>query len=391
MKSVESDPSLPNRKYPLHDSVHSLEIAYEKLQDNLQSVNEELLTVQSKLDRSAQFQYALLQKTTDAILFINLEGVIIFANRSAQKLISKPMILKRFWDIFSDDYFGFSLKEALCFGICRNLIYQSFPKEKKEFEISTSFYLEGPKSEHGLIIKAVDLSEKIKTQQLLSRSNRMAKLGEMATQIAHEIKNPLGGIRGYSMLLYRDLTMYPHFQEMIAQIIDAARSLENLVSSVLEFSKPIQISPQMVNLSDLLHQTIKWMKADPASLPTIRYALHIPNESIFVFIDSDAIKRCFLNLIVNALQAIPEGGEIMISLLKNETCCIVSISDTGIGMDEDQLKTLFTPHFTTKKRGNGLGLVEAQKIVEAHFGSIQVRSTLGKGTTFSINLPIKRS
>ena len=300
------------------------------------------------------------------------------------------MILKSFWDVFPDDYFGFSLKEALAFGICRNLIYQSFPKEKKDFEISTSFFFEGPPSEHGLILKAIDISEKINMKKLQLQSDRMEKLGEMTAHIAHEIRNPLGGIRGYSMLLYRHLAIQPHLQEMIAQIIEATRGLEKLVTSVLEFSKPLQINPKTVNLSDLLHQTVKWMKIDPASFSNIRYILHIPKEAIFAPIDPDAMKRCFLNLIVNALQAMPKGGEVMISLLKNESCCIVSISDTGIGMDEELLKTLFTPHFTTKKGGNGLGLVESQKIVKAHFGSIQVRSIKGKGSTFSINLPLKR-
>ena len=119
-------------------------------------------------------------------------------------------------------------------------------------------------------------------------------------------------------------------------------------------------------------------------------ALHIPDSPILAPIDPDALKSALLNLIFNAFQAMPLGGVLTISLLKMETSCQIAVSDTGIGMDEEQQARLFSPFYTTKQKGNGLGLVETGKIIQAHFGSIDVRSQPKQGTTFTLTLPLKR-
>ena len=106
--------------------------------------------------------------------------------------------------------------------------------------------------------------------------------------------------------------------------------------------------------------------------------------------DKELIKSALLNLIVNAFQAMEDIGELSISIYNNNSSCVISISDTGEGIEDKDIENIFSPFFTTKQKGNGLGLSEAYKIIQAHFGTIEVRSILNKGTTFSISIPTTR-
>ncbi len=370
-----------------------LKNAYSKLQERFQTVNQELGTKVAELNRLTHYLNNILKNISDAILFIDLEGTLTMVNDAALKLLNlkaELSLFKRYWDVFPDDYFGFSMRESLKFGISHKLLYKTYPNERKEVEISTTFVYEGPKLYHGLILVLRDVSEKQKLQLIANRNDRMKELGEMAATVAHEIRNPLGGIRGYASLLYRDLESNKHLQEMAGFVIEGTKTLEKLVSAVLQYSRPIQLQPQSLELGAYLKQFGKFVKVDPAFPDLVKLQMHIPNDPLIAPIDPEALKSALLNLVFNAFQAMPKGGILTVSLMKFESCCQIAISDTGVGIDEEQQKNLFSPFFTTKQKGNGLGLVETQKIVQAHQGAIDVRSQPGKGSTFTITLPLKR-
>lgn len=363
-----------------------LKSAHSKLQEQLTTVNEELVKAKAEANRLETYLGNILAKISDAVLFIQLDGKIAICNSAALKLLklkSDPTH-KNFWDIFQDDMFGFSMREALTFGITHRHVFRN------DMEISASFIYEGPKKDHGMILNLKDLSEKQELKRISNRNDRMKELGEMAATVAHEIRNPLGGIRGYASLLYRDLEHSPNLQEMAGVIIEGTKNLEKIVSAILHYSKPIQIEPKTLDLGAFLKKLGKFIKVDPAFPRNVSLFLHIPNDPILVPFDERALKSAMLNLIFNAFQAMKEGGELTISLLKLESSCQISVTDTGIGILEEQLDLLFSPFYTTKKGGNGLGLVETQKIVQAHFGNIDYRSKPNKGTTFTITLPLKR-
>jgi len=364
-----------------------LKTAYAKLLERFEAVNHELGVKGVSCTRLTHYLNNILKNISDAVVFIDLEGMITIFNDAAQKLLrakGEDVLFRKFWEVFGDDSFGFSMREALKFGISHKLLYL------KEMEISTSFIYEGPKAHHGMLLIARDIGEKQKLQLIANRNDRMKELGEMAATIAHEIRNPLGGIRGYASLLYRDLEWNKNLQEMASFIIDGTKSLEKVVSAVLHFSKPIQIQPQTLDLGAYLKQVGKFIRVDPAFPSQVKLAMHIPDAPLLAPFDPEVLKGALLNLIFNAFQAMPQGGILTISLLKMETNCQIAITDTGVGMDEEQLKSLFSPFYTTKQKGNGLGLVETQKIIQAHFGSIDVRSQPGKGTSFTLTLPLKR-
>ena len=391
-QSVEEGVQHLSRAFSLFSEEASrLKNAYATLQERFDSVNRELGVKVGELNRLSRFLSNVLKHISDAILFFDLEGTLALLNQSAEKLLKlkgDAVLFKRFWDLFPDDYFGFSMREALKFGIPQKLLYKSYASQ--ELEISTTFVYEGPKPYHGLIVLLRDVSEKQRMLLVANRNDRLKELGEMAATVAHEIRNPLGGIRGYASLLYRDLEREKHLQEMASLIIEGTKSLEKFVTTVLHYARPVQILPQSVEMGHFLKQLVKFVKVDPACPPQIKWSLHIPDDPILAPIDPEAMKSALLNLIFNAFQAMPDGGCLTVSLLKLDSCCQIAISDTGVGMGEELLNHLFSRFFTTKEKGNGLGLVEAQKIVQAHNGTIDVRSSLGKGTTFSLTLPMKR-
>lgn len=364
-----------------------LKNAYSKLQERFQTVNQELGVKAANLTRLTGYLTNILKNISDAILFVDLEGTVTLYNTAAQKILGKDaenVLFKKFWDVFPDGHFGFSMREALKFGISHKLLY------RKEMEISTTFVYEGPKIYHGMILVFRDISEKQKLQLIAGRNDRMKELGEMAATVAHEIRNPLGGIRGYAALLFRDLRDQPNLQEMAANILEGTKSLEKIVSTILHYSKQVEIQAQTLDLGAFLKQVGKFVKVDPAFPGNVRMSLHIPDIPALVPFDPVALKSALLNLIFNAIQAMPQGGELTISLLMMASTCQINIADTGVGIEDEQLSMLFSPFYTTKKGGNGLGLVETQKIIQAHLGAIDVRSKVGKGSTFTITLPLKR-
>lgn len=379
-----------------------LKSAYAKLQEEFQAVNLELekanrklLQKASELNTLSQYMGGILKNISQGILFITTDGIILSCNDAAQKILQidpKEIIYKRCWNHFRDDFFGFSLKDALHFGLAPQISYISLSagNSKREIEVTTSFVSEGPNPYQGIIIMLRDITEVQRLQLIAGRNDRMKELGEMVSTVAHEIKNPLGGIRGYATLLQRDLSEIPSLQEMAGYIIEGTQTLDRLLSKVLHYARPIQIQPASTELAAFIRSVCKFIKVDPAFPPNVSMVTHISQEPLMAPIDAEAMRSALLNLIVNAFQAMPNGGTLTVSLLKQDNQCLISITDTGIGIEEKDLPHLFSPFFTTKNKGNGLGLAETFKIIQAHYGAIDVRSQVARGTTFTITLPLKR-
>ncbi len=315
---------------------------------------------------------------SEGIIFVEVTGKILYLNEFAEKILQKTGCKgNRFHDFFSDDHFGFSLRESLRYGICHHQLIRG------PLEISSWFCHEDPK---GLIIRIKDLSEKQKILETTQRFERMRELGEMSAKLAHEIRNSLGGIRGFSTLLHRDLKNEPHLQDLVTKVLDGTKSIEKLVTSVLVYAKQETVVLHTQDLTSFLKQVFKTIKIDPMVPPNVALKAYIPAETILASFDSEALKRALLNLLINSIQAVGDKGEVTLSLFMQANCCLITIGDNGAGMSQETLSSLFSLGFTTKKNGNGLGLVEVKKIVQAHGGTVEVRSMLGKGSTFIVSL-----
>lgn len=342
----------------------------------------------------------ILDHIAQGILFIELDGRITTCNKAAEAILgiqSQTVIFRYFGKVFKDDVFGFSMQKMLerqqpAPAICTN--YNSPMNQYSELEIVTTFVAKRDKSSQnqnqGLIVMIRDVTEVHHLQMMAARADRMKILGEMAAQVAHEIRNPLGGIKGFASLLKRDLKDHPEQQKMAEYIVEGTDSLNHLVNQILNYTRPVQPHLENTDLIALLQQVKEHVMADTNIYKSnIAILIDAPFDTLMLSIDIAHFKSAILNLIVNAIQAMPEGGIISLSTRKKTGYIILTISDTGIGIADESLSKLYSPFFTTKPEGNGLGLIEVQKIIQAHGGTIDVRSAPEKGTAFTIKLPFK--
>lgn len=349
-----------------------------KLQELAQPVNKDLKERGDDYYRNK----ALIESISEGAIFVHVNGTISLFNRAAEKILQKHDVLgKNYWDLFTDSEFGFSMRSALLFGSAHTTL------RRKDLEIHTHFIFEGPKSSHGMLLIIKELGEKERLLTEIRRGDLFKELGQMTANVAHEMRNKLGAVKGFAALLFRDLAYNQNLQEMASFILEGTKSLENLSLSLLHFTKPVQLERLTVDITLILRKLYKSIETNVP--PKCKAALHLPNASLFVPVNEEALQSVLLNLIYNAFQAMPEGGMMTLSALQIDSSCQISVSDTGIGIEEEVMKNLFSPFFTTKKGGNGLGLVETKKIIDAHGGKIDVRSQKGKGTTFTIMLPCK--
>lgn len=329
----------------------------------------------------------LLDRIPEGVLLFDLSGYFVLCNRAAQKMLHLPekdYLGKKFWDVLPDDALGFPMKEALGFGTSYKQIYRN------QMKIQSTFFYDGPKSAHRMLVLLSGLKEKERFQNLLIQNAKMKELGEMAAQIVHEVRNPLGGIRGFASLLKKDLEQKPYFQEMADAIIEGCKGIEKLTSSLLQFSKPTPLEIKTQDLGLFLKKALRFVKVDPSYPSHVTLFSHIPDAPLLVPFDPEKLHSALLNLLFNAFQAIENKGAVTVSLMQIGLFAQISIADTGSGIEKEHLDFLFSPFYTTKKGGNGIGLVEVKKIVEAHLGKISLRSEKGVGTTFTIQLPLQR-
>lgn len=342
----------------------------------------------------------ILNNINQGILFINLEGIVTTVNSAAGNILNlslENILFQPFWKTFPDDIFGFSMQECLKSKKAPRKVlieYKQANGTKSELEISGTLILEENSAligdydySKGLILLVRDITEIREWQQIANRNDRMKELGEMAAMVAHEIRNPLGGIKGFASLLARDLHQQPHLQQMAQYIVDGTDNLNQLVTDVLNYAKPFQMKFEAVNLIDLLHEIRQHVLMDSALIKKIKFQFKPAAKEIILSIDKQHFKSMMLNLIVNAIEAMPQEGTLTIEAHMSNGQAIIEVQDTGIGIPKEHQHKIFSPFFTTKPEGHGFGLAEVYKIVQAHAGTIDLYSKPSHGTTFIIRLP----
>jgi len=241
-----------------------------------------------------------------------------------------------------------------------------------------------------LAYKALDIqAEQVKKmREEVNRSRVLSALGEMAATVAHEIRNPLGGMGAYASLLARNID--DSNKKYVDKIIEGINSINKIVSNLLAYTKKTNLQKQNMDLvawadAILAHAEIEIEKEKK----NITVERNFPPEPLNAEIDGDRLQQVMLNLLINAIQAIETEGKISVSVgFFGENFAEIAVADTGKGIEQENLKSIFTPFFTTKEQGTGLGLAIVKKIVDLHEGEISVESTVGKGTKFSIRVPI---
>lgn len=242
----------------------------------------------------------------------------------------------------------------------------------------------------GYVILFKDLREVQALQKALARSQRLASLGSLAAGVAHEIRNPLSSIKGFATYFRERYARVPEDQEISTIMIQEVDRLNRVVSQLLAFAKPVSITRQHVTVSDVVAKTLKLLERQSTS-HHVQIDTEIAPGLPQIFIDPDQMSQVLLNLLLNAVESMANGGRILIRIARDPDRLILQISDNGPGIPESDLPQIFDLYFTTKPSGTGLGLAIVHNIVEAHDGDIKVESQAGKGTVVTIRLPIENT
>jgi|SoiMethySBSTD1v2_1073268.scaffolds.fasta_scaffold02399_19 PAS domain S-box-containing protein len=230
-----------------------------------------------------------------------------------------------------------------------------------------------------------DITERKHSEALLRERAALARLGEMAAVVAHEVKNPLAGIRGSLQVIGGRMPAESRDRSVVGDIVDRLDSLNNIVDDMLVFARPREPKLAAVVLDDLLRSTAALLKKDPAHSAT---HVNVSDAHVVVRADAEQLQLVLVNLLLNAAQATPNQGQIRVAVSTNNGVCRIAISDNGPGIPNDVRERIFEPFFTTKHRGTGLGLPTAKRVIEQHGGSIEIQCPQTGGTVVTVSLPL---
>lgn len=240
----------------------------------------------------------------------------------------------------------------------------------------------------GTMIILHDLTETKRLQSSLQKQEKLAAIGNLAAGVAHEVRNPLSSIKGYATY-FGSLFKEGSEGKKAAEVMTAeVERLNRVISELLEIARPSDIKPRPTDVSFLLNSSLRLVQQEAEAAGVRIETVIVPGIPLFA-LDPDRLTQALLNLYINAIQAMPEGGQLTVSAGETAAGLEMVVADSGAGIPEEAFNKIFDPYYTSKNTGTGLGLAVVLKVVEAHGGTIRVRSALGRGTGFTVTLPRK--
>jgi signal transduction histidine kinase len=356
----------------------SLETYYELLQEKviyltneLEKKNGELQTALSDAERNKDYLNAILYNLEEAIIVVDPKEKITMLNKSAE------------------DILGISRSEAvgkvfnnLHFLISRNNSETILTVTGRQYTIilSHSPIVDSRGSSRGNVILIKDITRLRELEIQQERDQRLKAMGEMAARIVHEIRNPLCSMQLFSGMLEGELEKTPH-KELARGISTGISSLNTILTNMLLFARPHKPSPKKIPIDRVVEESVVIL------IPLIKARNIELKKSLSrheVLGDVELLKQVFINIILNAVQALPNGGDLNVTMEKSGTSVIVHVKDNGPGIDGADIEKIFNPFFTTKDTGTGLGLTIASQIMQAHGGYIKVHNGEERGSIFSL-------
>lgn len=349
-----------------------------------------------RLQASEKRMRAILDTATDAILSIDENHHIILFNNAAERIFGYPReeVLGENLNILVPPKYGnheefvhrfLEQRESDLIG--KTLSVTGLRKGGEEFpiDLSLSFLeMDGHITFTGIIR---DISDHQKLERKLLQSERLAAVGQAVARVAHDIKNPLMIIGGFSNQIKKCLSD-PKDSQKMGMILEEVERLERLVANLGDFTKEYRLVKRSANINDVVKDVLEIMTGI-YSHEKYQFNEFLSHQTPEILCDPDKLKQVFINILSNGLEAMAGGGTISISTRAIARGVEIRISDEGVGIPEADLQNIFEPFYTTRERGSGLGLSISYKIIEAHKGEIYAVSRPGQGTHFIIRLPDK--
>ncbi|MEA2030581.1 MAG: ATP-binding protein [candidate division Zixibacteria bacterium] len=385
-----------------NDDVYAVVEEYRKVIGELKEKERQLLRfnegIRQKADSLEQFNKYLLQSIRSGIITVDLDGNVVTVNGAASDILGvgiEECLGKSYRTLLPED------------SILTNTLNQSLDNihgsEYKETNVttcdgryltlgmSTSIISGGNSQPLGVSMLLNDLSEITQLRSELEAKERMAVLGEMTGGLAHQLRNSIGAISGYLTLLKRRLGKKGIDEDSVSALIAEVTEAQNLVERFLQFSRPLQAYSTPESVVGLIDEIVKSFKARD-DFDNIQFRVVVQDNQLTANLDALLFKQAITNLIENAVLAYDStDGEVLIEIESSDMEMTICISDKGCGISAEDIDKIFTPFFSSRAAGTGLGLPLTRKIIDLHNGHLSVSSKQGEGTVFTVSLPLAQS
>jgi PAS domain S-box-containing protein len=363
-------------------------------------------TLEKEIINLTQFNESIIESMEAGLLTVDLEGKATSLNAGGEKILEcqKGEILGKSLDHFFPPseirIFTAESEENPSLIRRREMDLTLRSGRKKSIGFTVTHRLDNQKRKVGTIVSFRDISELKQMQVEIFRMDRLASLGVLASGIAHEIKNPLAGIKTLAQACEEEFEKDDAKREYLVRIIRQVNRLDELLKTFFSFARPRPPNRSRHSLP-LILQEVLGLVSQRLSSARIEYRQDIPEGLTEVLVDFQQMQQVFLNLFINSIDAMPGGGKLMVSADNARDAATagrigepfqgqkvrITVSDTGEGIPEEKLQTIFDPFYTTKPGGIGLGLSIVYRIMQEHDGEILVKSVPGIGTSFFLTLP----
>lgn len=383
----------------------SLKQAYANLETKFESINRELEIKNMELENTIaekeemkNYLQNILESLTNGVIVTDLEGKIQWVNKctgifaGVEETDVRGKHVSALFDVLSpENWEGILFSEYLKGGVGHKIKLNG-----RTMEIFSSPVAARNGKTLGNVFILRDITRIERLEEMEKRSEKFASMGEMAANIAHEIRNPLGSIELFASLLMKDLKE-KRDRDRVAQIVTSVKNMDNKISNLLLFTKTKIPRLEVVNINEVLKEAL-FFAEQLASQGSISLDYNFEEGETCVVCDVEMMKQVFLNIILNGIQAMPDGGNLHIETkfsnvdkaIPNVTPFVeIIFKDNGIGISQENLPKIFDPFFSTKEGTSGLGLPIVHNIIDMHKGAIHVESGQGGGTVFTVLLPYK--
>ena len=335
----------------------------------------------------------VLASMTNGLITLDLGSRIVSANGAAESILG---LEGRHWqgisfrDLWPEDNSLVRLLQK-CLqsqNPCRNqeISLDTGEGKQRTLMVSTSFLEDGKEETMGVLVVINDITEVKALEARMRQSDRLAALGTLSAGLAHEIRNPRSAIKTFVQLLPRKISNPAFFDKFQTTVPRELNRINDLIESLLELARPPKLEFKMTSLSGCLSQ-VEDLYRDKLEAANITLEISQEESLPELWADREHLVRALSNIVVNGLEAMPEGGNLTVTAEELAGGVVLQFTDTGVGMDEATKDKIFNPFFTTKDTGTGLGLAMTHKIIQEHGGDIEVDSVVGKGTTFTLRFP----
>jgi PAS domain S-box-containing protein len=354
-----------------------------------------------ELEDVKNFTESIIQSIGSGIIITEMDDTITYINRAGEKILgySKDDLIGKSFSIFA-----LREKQSVVHPILNNpddldTRKEGWMRRKDRMEFPVGFTINNHLSIRGEMIGKIvifrDLTNVYKQEEEILRMDRLVSLGKLASDIAHELRNPLAGIKTTAQALGEEIPKDDPRREYLNRITKEIDRLNELLKTFFSFAKPQKLNLVHCEIKAIINEIIPFLIKEIAE-KRIRFVETYHPQLPKIKVDKNQMYQVFLNLFLNAIQAMPDGGELKIEVSPvissspdrtKQNFIKIAVSDTGTGIPPNIVRKIFDPFFTTKPKGIGLGLSITYQIIKKHGGTIKVESQLEKGTSIVINLP----